>query len=170
VEDNIVNQKVISRLLSQRGYQFQIANNGAEAVEKVKSGPQQFAAILMDVQMPVMDGLTATIRIREMEAAAREKAAASDTDAEERTPIIGLTAGAMVEDKEKCLAAGMDDYLSKPVSRECLLNALLRWTQATQRRRQQQQQTVGDEVEDSDDEAEPPPPPPGRPTSRGRAL
>lgn len=164
-----MNQKVISRLLSQRGYQFQIANNGAEAVEKVKSGPQQFAAILMDVQMPVMDGLTATIRIREMEAEAREKAAASDTDAEERTPIIGLTAGAMLEDKEKCLAAGMDDYLSKPVSRECLLNALLRWTQATQRRRQQQQQqTVGDEVEDSDDEAEPPPR--GRPTSRGRAL
>jgi CheY-like chemotaxis protein len=159
-----VNQKVICRLLSQRGYQFQIANNGAEAVEKVKSGPQQFAAILMDVQMPVMDGLTATIRIREMEAEARAK---SDTDAEERTPIIGLTAGAMLEDKEKCLAAGMDDYLSKPVSRECLLNALLRWTQATQRRRQQQQ-TVGDEVEDNDDEAEPPPR--GRPTSPGRAL
>ena len=166
-----MNQKVICRLLSQRGYQFQIANNGAEAVEKVKSGPQQFAAILMDVQMPVMDGLTATIRIREMEAEARAKATASDTDAaEERTPIIGLTAGAMLEDKEKCLAAGMDDYLSKPVSRECLLNALLRWTQATQRRRQrQQQQTAGDEVEDSDDEAEPPPQR-GRPTSRGRAL
>lgn len=165
VEDNIVNQKVISRLLSQRGYQFQIANNGAEAVEKVKSGPQQFDAILMDVQMPVMDGLTATIRIREMEAEAK----ASDTDAEERIPIIGLTAGAMPEDREKCLAAGMDDYLSKPVSRECLLNALRRWTQATRRRRT----TVGggdeeEKEEDSDDEAEPPPR--GRPTSRGRAL
>ena len=103
-----------------------------------------------------MDGLTATLKIREQ--------------GMNQVPIIGLTAGATQEDKEKCLAAGMDDYLSKPVSRECLLNALLRWTQATQRRRQQQQQTAGDEVEDSDDESEPPPPPRGRPTSRGRAL
>jgi CheY-like chemotaxis protein len=78
----------------------------------------------MDVWHTVMDGLTATIKIRELERSA----------AEERIPIIGLTAAAMQEDKEKCMAAGMDDYLSKPVSRECLLNALRRWTKGRRRR------------------------------------
>lgn len=72
-----------------------------------------------------MDGLTATIKIRELE----------NENAEGPVPIIGLTAAAMKEDKEKCLAAGMDDYLSKPVSRESLLAALYRWTQPNRRDR-----------------------------------
>ncbi len=71
----------------------------------------------MDVLTTGMDGLTATTKIRQLERGSSE-----------RVPIIGLTAAAMQDDKEKCMAAGMDDYLSKPVSRECLLNALRRWT------------------------------------------
>jgi CheY-like chemotaxis protein len=148
VEDNIVNQKVICRILSQRGYQVQVANNGAEALEMFKS-PHQFDVILMDVQMPVMDGLTATIKIREMERDASE----------EHIPIIGLTAGAMQEDKEKCLAAGMSHYLPKPVSRECLFAALRRWTKGRRRR-----PDADDQSEDG--EGEPTPPPPLRQATR----
>jgi signal transduction histidine kinase/CheY-like chemotaxis protein len=102
-EDNPVNQRLAARLLEKMGHRVTLAGNGREAVEAWER--ESFAAILMDVQMPEMDGYRATgvIRAREQELALR------------RTPIIGVTAHAMKGDREKCLAAGMDEYVSKPI-------------------------------------------------------
>ena len=100
VEDNKVNQKVALLTLKKLGYQADVANNGLEALAKLED--KSYELILMDVQMPEMDGLTATQIIR------REN--------QTRPLIIGLTANAFTEDKEKCLAAGMDDYITKPIS------------------------------------------------------
>jgi PAS domain S-box-containing protein len=104
-EDTPVNQKLLHHLLSRQGHEIVLANNGSEAVEAVRAG--WFDVILMDVQMPEMDGLTATRRIRELEA--------QDPGGPLRTPIIALTAHAMPGDREMCLEAGMDAYLTKPV-------------------------------------------------------
>jgi len=102
-EDNLVNRKLIERLLEKRGHGVSLASNGREALAAVKSG--QFELVFMDVQMPEMDGFETTAAIRSWEA---EKGS--------HTPIIALTAHAMKGDREKCLAAGMDGYLSKPIS------------------------------------------------------
>eukprot|EP01101_Sappina_pedata_P012505 TRINITY_DN861_c0_g3_i1.p1 TRINITY_DN861_c0_g3~~TRINITY_DN861_c0_g3_i1.p1 ORF type:complete len:324 (-),score=104.81 TRINITY_DN861_c0_g3_i1:53-982(-) len=104
VEDNLINQKVAKNLLLKMGFNVQVANNGQEGVEKYESYHPDL--ILMDCQMPVMDGYTSTQNIRGVEAAA---------DRGEHIPIVALTAHAMSEDKEKCLAAGMDEYLTKPL-------------------------------------------------------
>jgi Amt family ammonium transporter len=101
VEDNPVNQKVAQRFLERLGVQVEIAGNGMEAIEMCRSG--SFDLIFMDVQMPVMGGLEATHLIRGMESTER------------RTPIIALTAHAMVGELNRCLAAGMDDFLTKPL-------------------------------------------------------
>ena len=111
VEDNRINQVVATRLLERRGLLTQVANNGREALEMLKREPADL--ILMDIQMPVMDGHEATRTIREQEEA---------TGA--HIPIIALTAHAMKGDREKCLAAGMDDYLTKPVQGDQLYHAL----------------------------------------------
>ncbi|MDD2901384.1 MAG: response regulator [Syntrophales bacterium] len=110
-EDNAVNQKVALRLLARLGYRADVAANGLEAVEAVKRQP--YDVILMDVQMPEMDGLEASRRIKGSEAAAVPR-------------IIALTADAMQGDREKCLAAGMDDYITKPIQVEALVGALAR--------------------------------------------
>ena len=110
-EDNLVNQKVVSRLLQQAGHSFQIASNGRDAVEQFSQGA--FDLILMDVHMPLLDGFEATARIREIE---RSRGS--------RIPMIALTASAMTGDRERCLQAGMDGYLSKPVSRDELLRII----------------------------------------------
>jgi CheY-like chemotaxis protein/HPt (histidine-containing phosphotransfer) domain-containing protein len=109
VEDNVVNQKVAVRYLERLGCTVQVANNGAEGVEAARSG--RYSVILMDLQMPVMDGLTATRQIR-----------ASETHG--HIPIIALTANAMSGDRERCEAAGMDGYLTKPLEVDRLRNAL----------------------------------------------
>ncbi len=113
VEDNPVNRKVGLMFLQRLGYHSETASNGIEAVSAVRKN--RFDAILMDCQMPEMDGYEATRRIRRLEQASR------------RTPIIALTANAMQGDREKCLEAGMDDYLSKPVDLNALSGKLRDW-------------------------------------------
>lgn len=114
-EDNPINQKLAVRLLQKQGHTSTVANNGREAVETWMRQP--FDAILMDMMMPEMDGLEATIAIRE-----REKATGT------HIPIIAITANAMTGDRDKCLAAGMDEYISKPVDVAKLYDALQRLT------------------------------------------
>jgi len=111
VEDNPVNQRVTVTLLTKRGHQVTVANNGLEGLDAVSNGT--FDAVLMDVQMPVMNGWQATAAIRE-----REQASGS------HLPIIAMTAHAMKEDMDRCLAAGMDGYVSKPFRIEDLLKEL----------------------------------------------
>jgi len=110
-EDNQVNQKLASRILEQMGYRADIASNGLEAVESIER--QTYDVILMDVQMPEMDGLDATRNIRKL--------------ADVTQPhIIAMTANAMEGDRELCLAAGMDDYVSKPIRVNELIDALMK--------------------------------------------
>ena len=110
-EDNVVNQKLAMRLLQQMGYRADLASNGIEAVECVTR--QTYDVVLMDVQMPEMDGLEASRRIT------------SKWEANERPRIIAMTANAMQGDREECLAAGMDDYVTKPIRVDALVAALL---------------------------------------------
>jgi CheY-like chemotaxis protein len=98
VEDSVVNQKIAARMLQRRGFHVEVVGNGQEAVDAVAA--RDFDLIFMDCQMPVMDGYEATRQIR--------------TSGNSRIPIIALTANSMEGDREKCLAAGMTDYLSKP--------------------------------------------------------
>jgi PAS domain S-box-containing protein len=111
-EDNDVNQKVAVRILEKLGCRVDVADNGEEAVLACQR--TAYAAVFMDGQMPVLDGFEATARIREHEGGSRH------------TPIIAMTASAMQGDRERCLAAGMDDYISKPVSPESMDAALRR--------------------------------------------
>ncbi|KAA3607800.1 MAG: response regulator [Planctomycetota bacterium] len=111
-EDNKINQKLTKRLLEKAGLQVDLVENGQEAVEASENGT--YDLILMDLQMPVMGGIEATMAIRE-----REKMAAC------HIPIIALTANAMAGDRERCLEAGMDSYVSKPIQREALFEAIV---------------------------------------------
>ncbi|MFC3285714.1 response regulator [Litchfieldella rifensis] len=111
VEDGLTNQKVAIDLLTQRGHVVELAQNGVEALEAIRHG--DFDVVLMDIHMPVMDGLTASWAIRERE---------RDTD--EHVPIIAMTASATKEDRERCLAAGMDDYVTKPFRAAELFDAV----------------------------------------------
>ena len=117
VEDNPVNRQVASRLLTLSGLTLDAVENGEEAVKA--HAQKRYAAILMDCQMPVMDGYTATREIRQAEL----------DNGGERTPIIAMTANAMVGDREKCLEAGMDDYLSKPLNRALLVQTIRHWVE-----------------------------------------
>lgn len=116
VEDNLVNQKVAVRLLEKFGYGADVAANGREAIDAVAR--QLYAAVLMDCQLPEVDGFTATEQIRAYEAGRQERG---------RLPIIAMTTNVMPGDRERCLAAGMDDYLSKPVHAEQMRAVLRRW-------------------------------------------
>ena len=107
-DDNLVNQKLIDRALQKLGYKADIVENGLEALEK--NNQNIYDVILMDVQMPEMDGLEATGKIRQQN--------------RNQPYIVAMTANAMAEDKEICLNAGMDDYLSKPMKLEDLVNVL----------------------------------------------
>src|SRR6185437_10044723 len=110
VEDNPVNQKVATGLLEREGHLVTVAGNGREAVAAV--GRETFDLVFMDVQMPEMDGLEATATIRELE-----------RDSGARLPIVAMTAHAMKGDEERCLAAGMDVYITKPIRRQILLDS-----------------------------------------------
>ncbi|MBK1839015.1 response regulator [Azospirillum sp. YIM B02556] len=115
VDDSATNRLVVAGLLAKAGFSVETANGGAEAVEAVSQAPVPPEAVLMDVAMPDMDGLTATATIRRL------------GDERARIPIIAVTANALPEDRVRCLAAGMNDYLTKPVRRAELLGALERW-------------------------------------------
>ncbi|GAB4538637.1 MAG: response regulator [Anaerolineales bacterium] len=117
-EDNAINQKLAIALLQKAGYSVEAVSTGEQAVQKATR--ETYSAVLMDVQMPEMDGLQATRLIRQWE----------QTEPNRHTPIIAMTAHAMSGDRELCLDAGMDDYLSKPLEPKALFNALERWTQA----------------------------------------
>jgi signal transduction histidine kinase/CheY-like chemotaxis protein len=117
-EDNLINQTLAIKLLETRGHRVTLASNGKEAVEAFKKG--DFDLILMDIQMPEMDGFEATRRIRELEAENQ-----SSIDNQQSTiPIIAMTAHAMTGDREKCIDAGMDDYVSKPIKPEALFSVI----------------------------------------------
>ena len=118
VEDHVVNQKLALALLGRLGYSVDLAENGVEAVRATAGKP--YALILMDMQMPEMDGLEATRQIR------------SRAGPNMRVPIVALTANAMQSDQEACRAAGMDDFLAKPFNREGLVACLSRWIGAPQ--------------------------------------
>ena len=113
-EDNVVNQRLVVRFLEKLGHRAVLAASGGEALAALDEGA--FDAVLMDVQMPEMDGFAATAHIREREASGGLR----------RVPIVALTAHAMKGDRERCLAAGMDDYLTKPIGIEALSATLTR--------------------------------------------
>ena len=110
-EDNPVNQTLAVKLLDKLGHQVQVVGNGAEALDAVHRG--SFDVVLMDIQMPVMGGLEATRAIRQLE-----------TSLGRRTPIVAMTAHALTGDRENCLAAGMDEYVPKPINLQSLASAL----------------------------------------------
>jgi CheY-like chemotaxis protein len=112
-EDNPVNQKLASIMLTKAGYTVKVVDNGREAVEHYTASPNEFDLIFMDVQMPEMDGLEATKAIREK--------------GFDSIPIIAMTAQAMVGDREKCLEVGMNDYISKPIKREIVFEMVRNW-------------------------------------------
>jgi CheY-like chemotaxis protein len=123
-EDNLINQKVTVRMLEKLGYQSDVVENGQEALAALTRS--SYAVVLMDCQMPLVDGFEATRLIRQREAAVQESAAA-DPPETRHIAIVALTANAMRGDRERCLAAGMDDYLTKPVRKEELKGVLDRW-------------------------------------------
>jgi len=112
-EDNPVNQKLAMIMLSKAGYKVTVVANGRLAVETFCACPKNFDTILMDIQMPEMDGYEATRQIR--------------SQGFEQIPIIAMTANAMKGDKELCLAAGMNDYITKPIKREIVFQILEKW-------------------------------------------
>jgi CheY-like chemotaxis protein len=117
VEDNDINQIVASEMLADAGLEVDIAHDGLMAVEMVQAMP--YDLVLMDMQMPVMDGVAATIEIRKLPGF-------------EALPIVAMTANAMGKDRERCLQAGMSDFLSKPIEPDELWRVLLQWTRVPQ--------------------------------------
>ena len=106
VEDDPVNQLLVVRVLENAGHRMSVARDGAQALAAIRR--ERFDLVLVDVQMPVFDGLEATVTLREEERASGGH----------RTPVIAMTASTMLGDRERCLAAGMDDYISKPIDIE----------------------------------------------------
>ena len=118
-EDNLTNQKVALKLMEKMGYHADVVGNGREALEALAARP--YDLVLMDVQMPEMDGFEATHRIR------RPESAVLSHD----IPVVAMTAHAMAGDRESCLEAGMDDYVSKPIDPRVLAEVIARWLSAT---------------------------------------
>ena len=141
VEDNVTNQKVAMAMLQKLGWRADVAANGLEAVRALKNIP--YDLVLMDCQMPEMDGFTATRQIR----------AQSSGVLNPRVPVVAMTANAMQGDRERCLAAGMDDYIAKPIQAEELAKKIEHWLHATGRSRSMDHPAT--DLEASQAEAEP---------------
>lgn len=109
VEDNVLNQRIVTFSLKKYNHQVTIANNGLEAFEAFKTS--KFDVILMDIMMPVMDGLEATVKIREHEI---------ENNIPDQTPIIAITANTMDNDRDKCISYGMNEFMAKPFDIEKL--------------------------------------------------
>jgi CheY-like chemotaxis protein len=135
VEDNVVNQRVASRMLQRLGLQADVASNGVEAVSAVEA--QEYALVLMDCQMPEMDGYQAAGAIRRLSTIARN------------VPIVAMTANAMQGDRERCLAAGMDDYMTKPLTLDALQGMLKNWIELVREARDAAAGRVARETEPS---------------------
>ena len=114
VEDNLINQKVALRILAKIGHRADVASDGEQALAALER--RRYDVVLMDCQMPVLDGFGATARLREREAGA-----------DRRTPIVAMTANALAGDRQRCIDAGMDDYISKPITPESLAEVVERW-------------------------------------------
>ncbi len=118
VEDNPVNQKMAAIMLKKGGYSVDTADNGLQVLEMFQKTPMKYDLIFMDISMPEMDGLEATRQIREMEAG---------MEAAGRVPIVALTANVLTEFEGKCIEAGMDDFLTKPIKRDLVFKAVRTW-------------------------------------------
>ena len=116
VEDNLVNQKVISAMIGKLGYRADIVADGLQAV--AAASDNLYDMIFMDCQMPVMDGYAATLEIRQAEGQGTSRG---------RVPIVAMTANALSEDREQCFAVGMDDFISKPVMLDVLKSIIDKW-------------------------------------------
>jgi CheY-like chemotaxis protein len=116
VDDNRVNQQLGSAMLERMGLSFDLADNGAHALQRIAQ--HDYALVLMDMEMPEMDGLSATLQVRRNEAASQSSGL--------HLPIVAMTANALAEDRERCFAAGMDGYISKPISLAALHSEILR--------------------------------------------
>jgi CheY-like chemotaxis protein len=113
VEDNPVNQKLATIMLKKAGYHVTLAQNGKEAITTYTIQPDKFDIILMDIQMPELDGISATKKIR--------------NKGFKNIPIVAMTANALQGDRESCLDAGMNDYMTKPVKREKVFEMINKW-------------------------------------------
>jgi signal transduction histidine kinase/DNA-binding response OmpR family regulator len=135
-EDNLINQTLAIKLLEARGHRVTLASNGIEAVETFKKG--DFDLILMDIQMPEMDGFEATREIRKLETGdSQQSPIANHQSSIHSIPIIAMTAHAMTGDREKCLDAGMDDYVSKPIKPETLFSVIDKVARKSQSEKEQ---------------------------------
>ncbi len=112
-EDNLMNQRLAQVMLTKAGYQLDVAGNGKEAVEKYTAEPERYDLIFMDLHMPELDGLEATTVLRNR--------------GYKNVPIVAMTADAMKEDRDRCLASGMDDYIAKPIRREEVFSMVKKW-------------------------------------------
>jgi len=125
VEDNPVNQKLAKLMFKKAGFQVEVAGDGKEAVKKYTQTPDHYNLIFMDIQMPVMDGLQATKAIREWER--QRKGFTRPRKDGAKIPIVAMTANAMEEDRQRCLEAGLDDFITKPIKKELLLETINKW-------------------------------------------
>ena len=125
VEDNDINLQVARELLRNLGLKVIVAHNGIEAIDKVSQN--RFDLLLMDIQMPEMDGMQATEEIRKWESQKKNGDKIKNQKSKLRIPIVAMTAHAMQGDREKCLDAGMDDYITKPIKREIVFETLDKW-------------------------------------------